>query len=170
MGNPGVYGRRKFELLDYSEGVARGEIATTAIDTAHLKDAAVTVAKVSTTLKRQAIHVQTGASAGTFYLGSLKDDVDLSEVGAAIIAGAVASAGTVATLTVDIKKATAGATLAADLSQIATVTLGAATASLIKGTTQALSGTLAAGEILVADVTTAGTLSGSGIIIQYSKA
>jgi len=149
-GNPGVYGRRKFELLDYSGAVSADE--------------------VSTSVKRQAIHVQTGTSAATIYIGSLADSVNLSEVGAVALTGSAASAGTVATLTVDIKKATAGATTAGDLTQIATVTLGASTANFIKGTTQALSGTLAAGEILVADVTTAGTLAKSGILIQYSKA
>jgi len=49
VGNPGVYGQRRFERLDYAEGVSRAEIATTAISTNQLKDEAVTAAKLATT-------------------------------------------------------------------------------------------------------------------------
>jgi len=163
MGNPGVYGQRRFERLDYPEGIAQAEIATTAIGTNQLKDGAVTAAKMDTTPRTRQIVVQLGAGGASFYLGKPHTEITIKSVKVFGSIGA-ATTSTTAYLTVSLKKASSGgATTAA----IDTVTLTATTANLVKEvSTTGLDATIAAtqGLYVVAGATTLVDDNASAII------
>lgn len=167
MGNSAVYGQRKFENLDYDEGVARADIATTAVNTTRLKDGAVTTAKTEAELKTGQIIVQLGAGGGTHYLNKPAHAITLTKLE---VFGSVAGATSTSTagLTVTLKSADAGgATTATVAGGVATLT--ATTSTLVKSVSEALSASIAAtkGLYIVAGATTAVDDNASAVI-QYT--
>ncbi|MCD6149006.1 hypothetical protein J7J18_06570 [bacterium] len=158
MGNPGVYGQRKFERLDYDEAISRSEIATTA----------VSPDQVSSELKTGQIVVQLGAGNKTIYLNKPSHQITINKLE---VFGSIGAATTTTTgyLTVTLKSASSGGATTATVSG-AVATLTATTANLVKSvSTTGLAATIAAtqGLYLVAGATTLVDDNASAII-QYT--
>lgn len=120
VGNPGVYGTRRFERIDYSEGVAREEIATTAIDSTRVTD----------DLKTGVIFVQATDSG---HVMIPKPPVDITLTGARMFASiGAATTGTAGSFSVNLLEASSGF---ATTTNIATVSVtGTVANALVEGT------------------------------------
>lgn len=166
-GNPGVYGKKRFERLDYAESISEEELATTAVDTNQINTGAVTTAKLATGAKTEQIYVQLGAAGKTIFIPKPPIDITLTNIRMFASVGA-AAAGTAATLTAALVEASAGfgttTTLCGDVIITSTTSheMAEATSSLTAsiGSTQAL--------MIVAQATTL-VDDEAGIIISYTK-
>ena len=167
VGNPGVYGKKRFERLDYAESIDETELATTAVDTDQLTDGAVTTAKLATASKTEQIYIQLGAAGTSVLLPKPSIDITLTEARLFASLG-TATTGTPGSLTISLVEASSAfgttTTLSADL------TITGTTASLLLEDATTLTASIGATQavLVVAGATTL-VDDGAGGRISYTK-
>lgn len=142
MGNPGVYGKRRFERLDYAGGIDSSE--------------------VETELKTGEIFIQMTADSEKIYVPKPPKDITLTNIRAMGLVGTTAGS-----LTVNLLVASSGF---ATTTNIATVALTGATSGAIIDKNTAVTNAIATTQALIVafGATTKIASPGAGVFISYT--